>query len=309
MHAAERLELLIVRTGSLLAAAQLDHMLEQCSPRELQCNFGYVPMTVPPELRQLSIQLDEWTKLEHAGSSIEQALGGLVYRLRHSSLETLELSLGYCSVVAAPVCMPHIVSLNVDFTLVDHKSIDLSWLQAQPVDHLCLNITVRSQDAAQQLRLIRQLQLLSIHWLCLELEAAVSEQVQRQWARLELVNEMSLYLPPSEMHISELPRSKCMYIHGCPEKAALPAITISWSAICSSRSRTRISPGHHGQVIYIIDAPGHLPDRSHPWEFEIEKPEAFCGLPDAIRSLDADKCGRYRLQNAAALRQSDAAGS
>ena len=309
MHAAEQLEVLIARTSSLLAAAQLDHMLDQCSPRELQCKFGYVPTTFPPKLQQLTIQLEYWTEMERGGSSFEQAVGGLLYRLRNSSLDTLELSLGEHSVVAAPVCMPHMDTLALEFTLVDHKSVDLSWLQVQPVDHLCLTITVRSQDAGQQLRLIRQLQLLSIQWLSLELEGAVSEQLQQQWARFELVNEMVLYLPPSEMHISELPRSKCMYIYGCTKKANLQTVSISWSAICSSRSKTSISPGHHAQVIHIFGCPGHIPDRAHPWECEIDKPEAFCGLPDSIRSQEADKYGRYRLQNAAALRQSAAAGS
>ena len=76
MHAAEDLDSLDIRTGSLVAAAQADHMLEKCRPRELSCTHGYVPTTFPCSLRQLSIQLGEWTQLDRCESSIEQAVVG-----------------------------------------------------------------------------------------------------------------------------------------------------------------------------------------------------------------------------------------
>ena len=214
--------------------------------------------------------------------------------------------------MAGPICLPHIETLCVEFTLVDHKTVDLSWLHEQPADHLCLTITVRSVSSGQQLRLVKQLQLLSIHYLSIKLEVAVSERVQRRWARLAPVNNFLLVFPPAEMHISELPQSNCAEIRGSSPGTDLPSVSISWSAVCTSMDRTCISPRLYGspcQLIHIIGCPGDAPDRDQPWELEFSQPESLVGLPEALFGLTADEHGMYRLQNAAALRQSCSTGS
>ena len=313
MHAVEKLDTLTICTSSLLAAAQADHMLSKCSPKHLDCTHGYVPTIFPLSLRKLSIQLDEWTQLEGTESSMEQAVGGLLYRMRdQTSLVTLELFLGESSVVAAPICLPHLENLCVDFTLVDDNNVDLSWLQSQPADYLCLEITIKAQHPSQQIWLVRQLQLLDIHYLCFKLEAVVSERVQQQWARLELVHDLLLDFPPSQMHISELPPSNCTYICGSSAGTDLPSVSISWSAVCASVDKTSITPRRAGtptQNIHIIGSPGYLPARAQPWVLEVEQPDYLIGLPESLYSQKADKHGRYKMRTAAAVEQSSAAGS
>ena len=293
--AATQLTTLYLTGSDIMSSARADKVLQGChSLQQLVCRWRCVPTWYPQSIQDLSLELDPMcqalSELPNAGHFVD----ALVLRLaRLQYLRRLTLHLGDTALLPTAARVPELQRLSVSFSVAKRREPDLSWLQAQPHQELCVHVSIEG-NVAMQRAASQQLQGMQLHDLGLAFLGPCKVSYQRIWQPVT-AGKVSLFLDRLETPIELVPAGQHLRIHAKSEDDEV--MTLAWQMLTAA-SCVSIYAGECHEV--RIRCPGKVQDAlmlDKPWQLLIQGATAHPSeLP---RSLSCTK-GLYGWQNQAA---------
>ena len=298
--ACEQLIELEVECLDMLACQRVNACLGRLSRLAiLRCSGWLVPTSLPHCLNELVVDLSRWSTASLCVLGLDGVPEALLLTLADApDLEYLSLNLGGLPNLPAMagLVLQQLQQVCLDFKFDASTPIDLGWLKGQNAQEVCLTIALLSGEEAELVRLVEQLQALTIHDLHVALHAGVEEAAQRQWAKLFVQHNVTFLMYTSHVLMAVPQCARLHFRLGASEEAP-HVVVIAWAVLSSCIGRLYLFSGRHGHFS-LPNFTGHAPDRGHPWQLWTDRPpQGF------VERLTASE-GGWRLQNHAA----DAAG-
>ena len=295
VQAASSLEHIDFKCDSLMAAAQIGHLLPSVSSEvAIQMRGSHTPGAWPVHLHTLHVEfLVGWEahKPSSWDPSIPSALLYSIARLEH--LESLQLVMDHepACMLSCPFRLPELF-VSVHLILDVNTVIDLSWLQHQPCDPLSLVITVFTVLPSQHQHLVDQLLRLPLHRLDVHWRSSFpSRLLQMMWQRISVRDRFLLDLQ------SGAPAGVLQALPGCSRiKVWAVAFDLvpDWKAVSNQAAHFSF---HMGKACLRIIGSGHVPhDLEGAWQLSVDTDSSVYSLQGGCVQGSV-----HCLQNAAAV--------
>ena len=262
---------------SMLAAANIEHLLPSCSKVTDISIYGCQAMSVfPPLLTRLDVTFCFAGVVDgsHWDPSTASALLCRLARQQRVEAIALRFSDYYRGDIqlVSPFLLPELHSFDLDFDLRDDSSrLDISWLHRQPCRKLTVGIHVESNSSHAHMRVIDQLKHAPVSKLVLRWKLSrVPQSLQCYWAGLKVREEVHVRYAGPDLFASA--RRPLRAIPSCPRivvrqrSAGTPpdrqAFFVSASAISRQTNQVQLVLSRHLDLHLVGDG-------AHPRNLEV----------------------------------------
>ena len=256
--AATQLTALTLAGDDTTACTHADMVLQECHALQVLKFRGVrAPSVFPKGIQELKLGLNDSSNVSSALGRSKFA-GGFtdVLMLRLASLQHLrhlKLWLGDTGTLPTSGQVCALQRLTVSFDVAQRRDMDLSWLQAQSHQELCMHVSTFANAAVQQ-EVSEQLQVMQLHDLRLSFWRDMEPEYQHIWEPITVTGRVTLNLHSLRCYIRHIPTGPDLYIHAYVESHE--ALHVAWQPLAAA-SRILIQAGGANEIRLV-----------RPWEAE-----------------------------------------